>query len=96
MIVYIAGKMNGLPNKGRAAFRKAERALREKGHVVLNPAVLPDGLPQGAYMPICLAMLQQADAICLLDNWQDSQGAKLELAFAQYQQKPVILAPGDS
>lgn len=91
MIVYIAGKMTGLPGKGRAAFRAAERMLKMRGHVVLNPAVLPDGLPSEAYMPICLAMLEQAEAIYLLDNWEDSPGAKLELAFAKYQGKFVII-----
>lgn len=93
MIVYIAGKMTGLPRKGREAFRAAEARLKAQGHVVLNPAVLPDGLPQGAYMPICLAMLQQADAIYLLENYEDSPGAQLEFEFAWYQKKEVWLAP---
>lgn len=91
MIVYIAGKMTGLPGKGRAEFYQVEQELRELGHVVLNPARLPDGLPPHSYMPICLAMLQQAEAIYMLDNWRDSPGAKLELDFARYQGKRILM-----
>lgn len=91
MIVYIAGKMTGLPDWGRAAFHAAERELTERGHIVLNPAALPVGMPPERYLPICMAMLEQADAIYLLDGWDDSRGAKLEKAFAEYQGKIVML-----
>ena len=89
MRVYIAGKMTGLEDKGRKAFQKAELQLKALGHVVLNPAILPDGLLSHQYMPICLAMLEQAEAIYLLDNWRDSPGAKLELEYARYQHKLI-------
>lgn len=87
--VYIAGKMNGLPDKGVAAFAAAEKALKDCGLVVLNPAVLPNGLPGNSYMPICLGMVDAADALVLLPGWEDSPGARLEKAYAEYQHKPV-------
>ncbi|MBP3541834.1 MAG: DUF4406 domain-containing protein [Clostridia bacterium] len=90
MIVYIAGKMTGLPDKGRAAFAQAERKLTDMGHTVLNPAWLGDGLPQKMYMPICLTMLNQAEALALLDGWETSMGATLEKMFAKYQKIPVF------
>jgi len=72
-------------------FIKAEYKLKEQGHIVINPAVLPEGLSATSYMPICLAMLQQADAICMIgDDWQTSAGAQTELQFAKYQQKKII------
>lgn len=89
MIVYIAGKMTGLPDLGRAAFMAAEEHIANLGHIVLNPARLPEGMPKERYMPICLAMLEQADAIFLLDGWEDSDGANIELAYANYQDKAV-------
>lgn len=46
-------------------------------------------MPKEKYMPICLAMLEQADAICMLDGWEDSDGANIELAYANYQDKAV-------
>lgn len=89
MIIYIAGKMTGLPDKGRKHFDEAEKVLEEQGHVVLNPAVLPDEMPGNRYMPICFAMIDQADAVCMLENWEESPGAKLEKAYAEYQGKKV-------
>lgn len=90
MVLYIAGKMSNLPDLGKERFRAAAERLRAKGYVVLNPAELPDGMPVVRYMPICLAMLQAADAIYLLGNWKDSTGARLELQYARYQGKDIM------
>ncbi len=89
MIIYIAGKMTGLEDYGREHFARAERDLRAEGHTVLNPACLPDDLPRAAYIPICLAMIDAAEAIYLLDNWPASRGACLEKAYAEYRGKTV-------
>ena len=51
MKIYIAGKIAG-DRKYRAKFREAARALEGMGHVVLNPATLPDGLTDADYMQI--------------------------------------------
>ena len=82
MIVYIAGPMRGLPDKNREAFRTAEEYLLAKGHTVLNPAVLPDGLSYQQYMSIDLAMLDAADAVYLLKGWDKSPGASFEALCA--------------
>lgn len=89
MRVYIAGKMTGLEDLGRVAFDRAENQLTGLGYQVLNPAWLGNGLPKEAYMPICLSMIQQAQALVLLDGWDSSPGARLERAFAEYQDMPV-------
>lgn len=91
MLVYIAGKMTGLPDKGRKAFEDAEDVLREEGFAVLNPARLPDDLPNDLYMPLCLTMLQRADAIALLPGSEESKGAQIELEFARYQRKTILI-----
>lgn len=57
MKIYIAGKIAG-DRRYRAKFREAAKALEAAGHVVLNPATLPDGLADGDYMRIALAMLE--------------------------------------
>jgi hypothetical protein len=71
------------PKYNRPAFHFEAMRLASEGHVVLNPATLPDGLSQPEYMDICLAMLRCADGIFLLSGWQNSAGAKAEHALAQ-------------
>lgn len=85
MTIYIAGPMSGIEDFNRPAFEAAEIHLRELGHVPLNPGILPTDLPEGAYLPISLAMLQQADAIYLLKGWIISDGAQIEARLARRQ-----------
>lgn len=90
-IVYLAGPMNGVKEFNRPAFRAAEEALRSgRRYVVINPAMLPVGLEPERYMPICLAMIDAADMICLLDGWEKSPGARLEKVYAEHQAKEVF------
>ncbi|MEN3258504.1 DUF4406 domain-containing protein [Sodalis endosymbiont of Spalangia cameroni] len=83
MRIYIAGPMTGKPDFNRTAFSLAAIRLSAQGAIPLNPAILPDGLSEADYMRICLAMLQCADGIYLLDGWQDSAGACAEVALAK-------------
>lgn len=92
-VVYIAGRMHGLPNLDKVRFFKAANELRWQGYFVLNPATLPDWLPQNRYMPMCLAMIDAADYVYALNNWTDSPGATLEVQYALYQGKGVIYEP---
>ena len=90
--IYIAGPMRGKADLGRAAFEHAEKYLIGRfGWIVFNPAVLPVGLPQESYMPICLAMLREADAIGLLPGWEHSAGANLEKQYAEQTGKRIII-----
>lgn len=88
MIIYLSGRITGNPRYHKE-FETAEKVLSEQGHIVLNPATLPEGLPRKKYMPICLAMLEAADAVIMLQGWQDSKGAQVEKAYAEYQRKIV-------
>ena len=74
----------------RQKFARAQKKLESEGHIVINPAVLPVGLDMDKYMPICLSMVDGADAIFLFNNWQNSKGALLEKAYAEYQGKEIL------
>ena len=87
MIVYIAGKIAGDPDY-RDKFAAAAAELERAGHIVLNPAVLPAGLTDAAYMHITLAMIDAADLVALLPDWQYSPGARLEYDYCGYAGKP--------
>ena len=89
MKIYIAGKVRGLKNY-REVFKAAEEKLQAKGNVTLNPAELPEGMNGEDYMRICIPVLEVADAIYLLDNWKDSEGAKVEKAYAECQGKIIL------
>lgn len=82
MKIYIAGKIAG-DRRYRAKFREAAKNLEAMGHVILNPATLPDGLEQADYMRICLAMLDTADVAVFLPDYQESRGAMVEWAYCQ-------------
>lgn len=88
-VVYLAGKIDGDPNY-KEKFRKAAEQLESCGYIVLNPATLPEGMSKEKYMPICLAMLNQADIVMLLSDYEESPGALLELKFADYQNKEIL------
>lgn len=92
MKIYIAGKISG-DNDYKAKFQAAAEKLEQAGHVVLNPATLPEGLKQVDYMRICFAMLEAADIAVFLPDYKESTGATLEWgwclktvkAIAEYQ-----------
>jgi nucleoside 2-deoxyribosyltransferase len=86
--LYIAGPIEGVKNY-RERFAAAQAVAEGYEWAVLNPATLPAGLAKEAYMPICLAMLNAADAVLMLDGWEESEGAKVERGFALYQGKQV-------
>lgn len=90
--VYIAGPMTGLPDFNRGAFFEAGDVLFSHGHIVLNPAVFPDGLEHGDYMKICLPMIDAAEAVIMLPGWENSKGANMEYQYAQIKRLPVFEA----
>lgn len=92
-VIYIAGPMTGYKDHNRTAFFTEAMRLAEHGHVVLNPATLPEGLSQQQYISICIPMLMCADVIYLLEGWEDSAGARAEYAMALKLNIDVSLPP---
>ncbi|BDA14065.1 hypothetical protein KAM339_026060 [Aeromonas caviae] len=80
--IYIAGPMSGIDDCNRPAFHAEALHQQQKGHIVLNPATLPDGLTQQQYMGICIEMVKIADEVIMLPNWVNSQGATAEFHLA--------------
>ena len=89
LIVFISGPITDKEDY-KAAFDAAEKEIVKKGWIPINPTVLPDCLPDRAYMPICIAMIEQADAVLALEGWEDSLGAKTEVFYALRQGKLML------
>ena len=89
MKVYIAGKITGDPNY-HEKFNIGRKALEYEGHIVLNPAVLPEGMNPADYMRVCFAMIDIADAVAFLPDWYYSRGARLENDYCQYTGKVTM------
>lgn len=89
-IAYIAGKITGDPTY-REKFAHAQEVLERRGYVVLNPALLPEGMKPKDYMRICMAMLDTTDVVFFLPGWMDSEGAKLEWQYCEYTRKTAYI-----
>ena len=92
-VVYIAGQITGTQDY-KDRFSKAEQRLRAEGHIVLNPTVLPVGMPYESYFPICFAMIDTADKIYFLRGWEKSQGARDEFSYSTSKRK-IIMFEGE-
>ena len=90
MKIYIAGKITGDPDY-RAKFADAQRQIEAQGHIVLNPATLPEGMDPKDYMRICFAMIDVADEVWFLPRWAESEGAAIEWRYCRYADKAYIL-----
>jgi nucleoside 2-deoxyribosyltransferase len=93
-VAYIAGPITGRENFAKP-FNDAASKLRQSGWQVLNPAELPPGMTEPAYMDICLAMVRHCDAILMLPGWEDSDGATCERALAIKCGKPRFYHLGE-
>lgn len=82
MIIYLVGMVTG-DIAYREKFATAESMLRAKGAIVLHTTGLPLGLRYEDYMKIGCAMMDAADAIYVLGDWEYSPGAKREVSRAQ-------------
>lgn len=82
--VYVAGPVTGMRDGNRPAFEEAARALRASGCRARIPHddVAPDTPWTSAMKITLMAILAQADGLAMLEGWERSWGARLELNLA--------------
>ena len=92
---YISGPMTGYENYNYDAFNRVETALTANGHGVINPAKMDaeQGIEGLEYHDLLRrdmkAIVDDATAVALLPNWQNSRGATKEAFFAQQIGLPI-------
>lgn len=92
--IYISGKISGLPiSEVISKFQRACAKVKRFGLEPKNP--LDNGLPWDAawedQMGKDISILLRCDAIYLLPDYLESDGAKIELAVARQRQMPIFI-----
>jgi hypothetical protein len=92
--IYISGPMTGIQNFNFPAFHAAADRLRTLGYDVVNPVEInPD--PEASWhdcMRRDLTALLTCDTLALLDGWQKSAGAHLEMHVAHRVGMEIVIA----
>ena len=88
-MLYISGAVTGVKNY-KVLFRTAETKLMRAGYEVLNPIVLcQDDWSWKMCMKRVLKAMLDCDALALLDNWEQSKGANIEVSLARQLEMPI-------
>jgi len=88
MRAYLAGPMSGYPELNYPAFHAAAARLRASGWEIVSPAEIDHGLngsqdgPSQHYLRNDIRALLDCQAVCVLKGWEQSIGARCELAIA--------------
>ena len=90
MRYYISGQIANNPTY-ISDFEIAEMWLKLQGYEVINPCKFGEYsfFTYADYMKIDLLLLEMCDGIYMLSNWEQSKGAKTELAVAKSLGKKV-------
>jgi hypothetical protein len=92
-LIYISGKIGDLEKEVyEKHFNDAKKELNEVGFDVVSPIELPHDHDKSwfEYMIEDLKALKPCDGIYMLNNYHDSPGALIELAFAKRMGKRII------
>ena len=83
--VYISGKITGMEEQAYKNFEEAENYITSLGFNVINPMKLTHNHDKtwNSYMKECLKHLMDCDYIYLINGYEESKGAKLELYIAE-------------
>jgi hypothetical protein len=99
MIIYISGKYSGDIDNNIALARKVAIEVWERGHVALCPHLNTANFEKDCklqyddYIKGDLLLIEGCQAILMLPGWEESQGAQIELEYAEKLGLPVYYYP---
>lgn len=89
--------MTGLPERNKPEFDKVAAELREAGYIVISPVEIDPGEPDNGYddkyyiaLKLAIKSMLECDTVVVLDNWESSNGARLEAILAGQLRMPII------
>lgn len=91
-VVYIAGPVLD-ENGSREEFARYADAVSDLGYIVLRPTCLPNGLTRAQSTEIRTAMIQSADAVLFLSEWDEDINSREDLVHCMCINKPYITPP---
>lgn len=100
-LVYVGGKFGGDENN-KILIEKAIRYLRMKdpNAVYVSPmhcfGYLYEDTEYLEGLDYCLSLLNKCDSCILLNNWEDSTGAKIEYGFCKGANIPIEILEIDT
>ena len=92
--IYLSGPMTGVPEFNFPFFNSEAARIRALGYDVVNPAEINLDVKTSWHecMRQDIAALVTCDAIALLDGWQGSSGAHLEMHIAHRVGIEILMA----
>jgi hypothetical protein len=99
MIIYISGKYSGDIDNNIALARRVAIEVWERGHVALCPHLNTANFEKDCkleyddYIKGDLLLIEGCQAILMLPGWEESQGAQIELEYAEKLGLPVYYYP---
>ncbi len=89
MKVYICGD-----RENRKQFRAAEKELRDRGHIPINPVrvmyALPKEINNADFTVVAYELIRICDAVHVLDGADKCLFARMELAHAKSMEKEIV------
>jgi hypothetical protein len=92
-IIYLSGPITGLVENNYQAFKLAQEKIEAHGFEVINPHEICEVIDPKEFedskeywnvcMKICLTYLMKANTIVTLQDWDKSEGAKIEVGLAR-------------
>ena len=85
-LLYLCGPVTGLPDYNRAAFAATAAQLEAAGFSVINPAERGADQPGwgwAQYLRRAIRQMLVCDAVAVLDGWEASRGANVEVYLAE-------------
>lgn len=106
MRLYISGPMTGIKDYNFPAFHEAAKKISEIGHCSLNPAEDLDGNPLDPSYPYTkeeihelfrndVAYLLMVHGVVVIEGWEKSKGANVEVSVALLMGLPIYKIVGD-